>query len=771
MKKNLIFILFFSLISIHRVNAQTEYGEIKQIDADGNITTASQRKERTDSLGTNKEIPKGIKVWTIDTKFGDRKKAIPDTISHMFMNSIFTEGIRGEYNTLGNLSSPRINRIFIDRPLGGQFIFTTPYDFFLTKEEQFLFTNTLSPFTNLSYNTCGNRTNGEDHFTARFGVNAGKRIGLGFKFDYVYGRGYYQNQSTAMFNYTMYGSYLGDKYQAHLLFSTNHQKMAENGGITNDNYVKHPELFTDSYQSSEIPTVLAENWNRNDNLHILYTHRYNIGFNRKVRMTDDEIAARKFANEAKKEKELREQKINSTQSNNNKDKVLPQTYAGRPENATIVGAEPTDSTATTNNRLRITSKALSDSLLAIERKKQEDSAWLKNEYVPVTSFIHTLQFDNYKRIYQAYQTPSNFYAQTYYNAGKLQGDSIYDRTTHYSIKNTFAISLLEGFNKWAKAGVKVFLTSDLRHFTLPDIQAYSVGYNEHSLSFGGQISKTLGKTLHYNALAETWITGVDAGQLKLDVNADINFKLLGDTLTLTSNAFLYRLNPTFYFRNYHSRHYWWDNNNLSKILHTRIQAQLLYKKTRTKIRFAIDQIKNYTYFSHSYNINSDYSRSNNHMAVIQENNNINLITLELAQDISLGPINWESNITYQQSSNKTALPVPALNIYTNVYLRFKIAKVLKCDFGSDLRFFTKYYAPDYNPALGQYAIQAGNTLVEIGNYPIFNLYANFHLKQTRFFIMASHINAGSGKKDYFLTPHYPLNERVIRFGLSWNFFN
>lgn len=765
--------ILFSLTTSH-VYSQNTYSGINQIDEDGNITTSSQRKQHADSLGTDKEIPKGIKVWTIDTRFGDRRNAVPDTLSYMYMNSIFTEGLRGEYNTLGNLASPRINRIFIDRPFADQFIFTQPYDYFLTKEDQFHFTNTLSPFTNLSYNNCGNRTNGEDHFTAKFGVNAGKRIGVGFKFDYTYGRGYYQNQSTAMFNYTMYGSYIGDQYQAHLLLSTNHQKVAENGGITNDNYVTHPELFTESYEASEIPTVLEKNWNRNDNLHVLFTHRYNVGFNRKVRMTDDEIAAKKFAMEAKKDKEKREAQEKSKSPNGTKggERQLDdmKSYAGRPDDAQIIGAEPSDSIKA-GKRIRVDSKAVSDSLLAIERKNKEDSAWLKNEYVPVTSFIHTFKFDNYKRIYQAYQTPTDFYANTYYNVGKLVGDSIYDKTTHYSVKNTFAISLLEGFNKWAKAGVKAFITSDLRHFTLPDTLARTIGYNEHNLSIGGQISKTLGRTLHYNAIAETWLTGEDAGQLKLDVSADVNFKLFGDTLTLAASGFFYRLNPGFYYRHYHSRHFWWDNTDMSKILHTRIQALLHYKKTRTMLRFAIDEIKNYTYFAQSYDINSDYTRSNNAVSVQQESSGISLLTLALTQDFTFGPINWESVVTYQNSSKKSVLPVPTLNIYTNLYLRFKIARVLKCDFGADLRYFTKYYAPDYSPALGQYTVQTGSNMVEIGEYPIVNVYANFHLKRTRFFIMASHINAGLGKKNYFLTPHYPLNERVIRFGLSWNFFN
>ena len=218
MKKLLTAIFLFCATTANTV-AQTNFS---QIDESGNITTNKQSKNSADSLGSNKEIPKGIKEWTVDSRFGDRCSAQLDTIPHMFMNSIFTTGMRGEYNTLGNVGSPRINRIFIDRPDVEQFIFTQPYDLFITAPDKFHFTNTLSPFTNLTYNNCGDRTNGEDHFIAKFGVNAGKKIGVGFNFDYIYGRGYYQNQSTSHFNYTMYGSYLGDRYQAHLLYKPFH---------------------------------------------------------------------------------------------------------------------------------------------------------------------------------------------------------------------------------------------------------------------------------------------------------------------------------------------------------------------------------------------------------------------------------------------------------------------------------------------------------------------------------------------------------------------
>ena len=228
--RNTILLIFTLLCSLHvaaqRYNELTDQGQFTRSD--------ERRQSSKDSTNHNKEIPKGMKVWTIDERFGDRFAAVIDTMPHMYMNSIFTAGMRGEYNIIGNLGAPRQNRIFIDRQQPTQFSFMEPYDYFITPVQQFHFTNTLSPITNISFNTCGNSTNGEDHLKALFAVNAGKRIGLGFKFDYLYGRGYYQNQGSSHFNYSMYGSYLGDHYQAHLLFSTNHQKISENGGITDD---------------------------------------------------------------------------------------------------------------------------------------------------------------------------------------------------------------------------------------------------------------------------------------------------------------------------------------------------------------------------------------------------------------------------------------------------------------------------------------------------------------------------------------------------------
>ena len=175
-------------------------------------------------------------------------------------------------------------------------------------------------------------------------------------------------------------------------------------------------------------------------------------------------------------------------------------------------------------------------------------------------------------------------------------------------------------------------------------------------------------------------------------------------------------------------------------------------------------------FAQKYTVTESYGRADNTVSVRQNTGGISLLTMQLNQDFSLGPINWENSVTYQKSSNDDILAVPALNVYTNLYVKFKIAKVLNVDLGADVRYFTKYKGQAYSPGLGQYTVQDnGEANVKIGNYPIVNIYANMKLKHARFFLMMSHVNAGNG--EYFLTPHYPVNSRVLRFGVSWNFFN
>ena len=658
-------------------------------------------------------VPQEIHQWHVGELLGEVMPVNADTLQHLFQNWHNTDGMNGEYNYLGNMGSPRESRIFFHRKALPEFNFLKPYDYFITPTDKFYFTDTKSPYTNLSYHSSGNKIYGDDRFRAYFATNAGKQFGVGFLFDYLYGRGRYDRQSTAYTNFSLYSYYRSDKYNFHLLASRYHIKLAENGGITDDEYITNPEKTesgSKNFGTNDIPVNLNKAWNRNEAYSVFFTHNYNIGF-------------------------YRDRLIEVSDS------------TAQPEETAALPAGET------------TKK---DSLATTEIKEIQ-------EFVPVTRFTHTLDIKADDRSFINYSQPKNFYADTF-----LRDDSI-DKTKNLNIRNTLAISLLEGFNKWAVAGVTAYATYDYRRYTLPDTLPTSPmevleKQNEYSLNVGGILQRSKGKLLNYKLRGEASVAGEDLGAFLLEGDARMNFKLWKENATLDAKAFIKNSNPSFYYRHYHSQHYWWDNN-LDKEFRSRVEASVSVERWGTKLSAGVENVKNYTYLANNSTLNASGKGYLNRIDVAQESENIQVASVALQQSLKAGVFHFDTELTYQKSSNEGVLPLPDLNVYANLYVKFKIANVLNTELGADVRYFTSYYAPDYSPALGQFYQQNPGDKVEIGNYPIANIYANFLLKQTRFYVMYHHINEGTGNRQYFLAPHYPISPKALWIGLSWNFYN
>ena len=700
-----IFFIAIILLICGTISAQNTYQQgqfTRQFGSsasgtDSNLYDRNGNPIDTTSVIDASTIPIGLSCWKIDRQFGNMTEVPVDTLQHDFQNTNDTGGPTGHYTYLGNLGSPRISHVFFERKDPEQFFFLDPYDFTVVEPEDVVYTNTKSPFTNLTYYKQGGSSDGEERFKAYFAVNANKRLGFGFNIDYVYGRGKYMNQSTALFNGNLFAYYLGDKYNMHFSFINDNLKVAENGGIVDDRYVTRPLDMAEGgkvYANDEIPTNLSQVWNHNTGYHAFLTHRYNVGFYR----------------------------------------------------------ENPDAKDTVNTEI----------------------------FVPVTSFLHTVKVDINRRKYISYDEAQN---QQYFQNNYLT-DVQRDETKQLAVKNTIGISLREGFNKWAKARLTAFMSHEYRRFTMTDTLARTPGqriptdYVENTISAGGQLIKEQGQTLHYNVMGEIALVGEDAGQFQIQGKGDLNFRLFSDTVRLEANAYIKNLNPIFYYRHFHSKHYWWDNNDLSKIMRTRIEGRLSVDRWKTQLKAGVENIKNYTYLDNTsvkYTETSsgkEVTTYKNDVAVKQNSGNIQVFSAALRQDFKLGIFHLDNEITYQKSSNQDVLPLPELTLYHNLYIKFGLAKkVLQIEMGADVRYFTQYYAPDYAPAIGQFYLQNKETRYKLGGYPLLNGYINLHLKRTRIFIAMYNLIQGQGEKSYFLAPHYPLNPRLLKFGLSWNFFD
>ena len=700
------------------------------VDGAGNRTTWGRDTTR---FKNKKNIPIGQFQWVLEPRLGTVVDAENnDTVVHDFQKFNATDGYAGEYNYLANIGSPRLNRLYFNRDnTSDEFLFLQTLSFFRGSLQDFRFTNTKSPITNLAYHSCGNRQTGEDRVRAYFATNINKLAGLGLKIDYSYGVGYYYAQPNSMFGSTFYGYYRGERYNLHAYIGINHMKMGENGGIEDDRYIEDPLSLGQSYSPGNIPTMLDQTWNRNHEQHYYLTHRYNLGFTRLIE--------------------------------------VPDSLKPTPPSSSELLSDLPDSIQTVLRQDTLARKLAVDSLMQIWKDKQE----VPKEFVPVTSIIHTLDVSNLKHEYLSHNTTAGYYSNLYFGDGKKMADV----TRALSVRNTFGVALREGFNKWAQFGITLFGTHKLRTYQLMNEQWGATRYTESDVSVGGELARTQGSRFHFNTSAEFWLIGEHLGDLNIDGKTDLQ-QHLGKRDTLLADVhvgFMHR-KPTFFFRHYHSQIAWWDNTDLSREVHLRIDGNLRLKKFGTRLQIGFENVSNYTYFGMQNTLRegkkaesllpTDYS----HAVGVMQAGSVQVFGATLAQDLNWKVIHWDNQVSFQTSSNQDALPLPKLNIYTNLYLLFRLAKVLRVQLGADMRFFTSYYAPDYCPAIQQFAVQDANyARMEIGSYPIVGAYANLHLKHCRIYVSAKHVNAGSGHG--FLVPHYPINPMTIHFGLSWNFFN
>ena len=713
MKRRLLTYMWLFVACCATLQAQNPFGNTR--DANGNQIDPNMQPDdfRNDSTEVQSAAPK-LFQWRISETLGNQIMTEVDTVALNFQNVNMEEGMTGHYSILGNMGSPRLSHIFADRQYDiAPTIFLQPLTGFFKRSDEMVFTNSNIPYTNLSYWPNGDKITGEDRFKAYFSMNMNRRLAFGFKFDYQYGRGYYANQATSNFNAGLFVSYLGKHYQLHAMYNNYYFKQNENGGITDDEYITNPEGKAEgskTYESNNIPVRLEGSSNRNHNMSVYLSHRYRLGFTREtIELVD------------KQEDEATVRRRNR--------------IAQSRERADIASQDSLQ-----NDSLAITPK---DTII-------------KEEFVPVTSFIHTLKVERSRHSFFSSDLDS-------LPPALLNTKETADSTVRFSIKNVFGISLLEGFNKYAKAGLTAYISHEFNKYTLMNMDTslenpHNVRYTEQELFVGGELAKREGNLLHYNINGEFGLAGVAQGQFKLDATSDLNVKLFKDTVSLKVHGYVKNVLPSFYMRHYHSNHYIWDYEDMDKELRMRLEGELNFPLTGTNLKAGLETIKNYTYFD-----SEAMSR--------QASGSIKVANATLTQKFKLGILHLDNEVTWQKT-NSDLLPLPSWTLYHNLYILTKIAKkVLNVQLGADVRYFSEYYAPTYAPGLQQFHLQSEEGRMKIGNYPVVNVYANLQLKRTRFFVMFYHVNEGMGSRKYFYAPHYPINPRLLKFGVSWNFYD
>ena len=707
-----IFLLFFPVI----VAAQPGNRGIRpRLNATPQTQPDSLVYVETD---TSKISTSNTRVFRLTDKLSERYLAPMDTQRLNFSNSVLLEGRGPAVSYLANIGSPAQSRIFSERGEENDFIFADAYNYYLITPQNALFYDVKEPYTHLTYlpNLIGNKQNSEEMFKGVLTSNFGKKLNIGIDFDYTFVRGHYASNSNKSLCFRPFGCFLSDRYEVHAYFQGYDFLNSENGGITNDRYITHPDDFTEGRRpindTKSFPTRFTDTWNHFKGKQVFLTHRYNLGFYRELTEKEKEEAEkRKEENKRKKEQQgdIGDVAGNRVADNMQQSGLFPEETTGEP-----VENETPDAV-----------------------------------FVPVSSIIHTFEYEGRNRLFLS---NSNAIDTCYQQINTPIDSALYDFTEAWNIKNTIGLALREGFQDWAKFGLTAFVHLEKRRFSLPDDSARTTfRFDEFSTYLGADLSKQQGQLLTYKARGEFCLAGSDLGEFRLEGELKTQFMLAGKEASVKATGFIKNLTPAFYARHHHARYYWWDNP-FKKTQRVYLGGEVDLRQTRTKMTAGVESIQNFVYFGKT-GIPEQFE------------SNLQVITARIKQDFRFKALGWENEIVYQISSDKNVLPLPQLSAYSNLYIDFTYAHVLNIQLGVDAHYFTSYYAPYYEPATQQFQTQDEK---KIGNYPIINAYVNLRLKQTRFFI--SGYNLGSlliAPTEYFSLLHYPLNPMIIKAGISF----
>lgn len=400
-------------------------------------------------------------------------------------------------------------------------------------------------------------------------------------------------------------------------------------------------------------------------------------------------------------------------------------------------------------------------------EKTENDTIVKRTYIPVMSFIWTMDYSFAKHLF--YNTApgeaTGFFDNTFLSATGTR-----DETKFSSVTNTVGVSMLEGFHKYAKFGLAAYARYQFRTYTqTPDTLDHTVPTtltplpdyyfniankkNQNLLWVGGQMTKQRGTLLTYDVTAEFGIIGEAAGDINIDGNVGTKFRLLGDTVNISAYGRFVNAHAPYLMQSYRSNHFIWYND-FGKERTFKAGGILRIPHTGTAINIGVENIQNHIYFGAD-------------AMPVQHSGSVQVFSAKLEQRLKAGILHWDNRITYQTSSNEAVISIPKLAVYSNLYLKCNIA-TLKLQFGIDCDYYTKYYAPSYQPATMAFYNQRE---VKCGNYPFMNLYANMKLQKARFYVLFSHINQGWFGKNYFSMPNYPLNPRRFQIGVAVDFPN
>ena len=375
------------------------------------------------------------------------------------------------------------------------------------------------------------------------------------------------------------------------------------------------------------------------------------------------------------------------------------------------------------------------------------------------TFSHIFIFESNKRSYADKNPRSGFYDTIYINKS-----ATFDSLSSRNIKNTLRFDFTTDEKRKIRLGGGVGIRNELIRYsqiipthdtTLADTMAWRKTNN----AVVGRLFNDIGDKFRWTADGELFLTGYRAGDFSLKGEIIKSFGWEKGVADWIIDGSIINRQPSFWYESWGSNHFEWQNN-MKKEFRIDVGTRFSYPARKTDLRFNYAIIDNYTDFDQN-------------AVPSQHGGGLSVASMLVSKELQAWKFHLSGDVLAQISSNSEILDLPLVSLRSAGYIehlfRFKQTNgKLNTQLGFDVLYHTPYYSYSYMPSTGRFFRQEK---IKTGNYPFVNVFLNIKLKRTRIFVMFDHVNSGLLGNDYFMIPSYPMNYRMLRYGLAWTFYN
>ena len=280
-------------------------------------------------------------------------------------------------------------------------------------------------------------------------------------------------------------------------------------------------------------------------------------------------------------------------------------------------------------------------------------------------------------------------------------------------------------------------------------------------SFGGQYeyqkNKWNGRFLYSRSITNVSLSDLDA-KLRYNLNEKIQFDFFYRNVNKLPNN-NYNLYQSSYVE------YNWSNSFKNEKINT-LGANVFTQWANAEVQYTV--LNDHLYFEDK-STPEQIADQTQIINPAQYGNTINYLSVKANKEFKFGRFALDNTFLYQKvTQSDLILNVPDfVTRNTFYYSGYFFKKALYLQTGIIFNYFTKFYANDYNPVIGEFFVQKNK---EIGNYPTFDFFVNGRIRQTRIYLKAEHFNSSLSQNSFYSAPNNPYRDFTIRFGLVWNFF-